>query len=151
MRIILKASKSAIVLLSALLSLTVFSAEKKECNFSLKNGHCVKISFDDVISRKKDARFHLSLFNKKSKNITNELKEFNLKLWMVMKNGHGHGSDEVVMKKNKGSIQFTNVWFLMLGQWHMKLTYKFDGKDFKASIPVCIMKNKDESRLGNCQ
>lgn len=147
----LKSFQYTLVLLGALLSHQVYSAEKSECNYELKNGHCVKVHFDDIISRKKDATFKLSLFNKENENITNQVIEFNLKLWMVMKSGHGHGSDEVVMKKNKESIQFSNVWFLMLGQWHMNLTYKYDGKELKGSVPVCIMKNKNDSRLGNCK
>ena len=119
------------------------------CQFDFKQ-FCLTLNFEKEISRKKSSDFTLEVF--KDGNRVALQKKPEIKLWMVMENGHGHGSDPVEMKElAPGKYSVKNVWFLMRGEWEVKGSLNLDGKKSDFSIPVCVGKTPKESSVGKCK
>jgi hypothetical protein len=90
------------------------------CQLSLSNDVCANIKFKNSISRKTDAEFEIHFTNPAGQVLSLD-KNPQIKLWMIMKGGHGHGSDEVKINKSGKKFNISNVWFLMLGKWKIKI------------------------------
>ncbi len=123
---------------------------KDNCKFRDSLDQCVSISFVEEISRRKDSKFILKVLKPNGDNITLSLNDLNIELWMEMKSGHGHGSDKVLVKKNKNNFNISNVWLLMIGEWQIKLTYTMQGKKVTATVPVCVGRKAKDSHMGHC-
>ena len=120
------------------------------CKYRNSLSHCVNISFVEQISRRKDSKFDLKVLKLNGENISDKVESLDIELWMQMSNGHDHGSDKVLMKKNKKIFNISNVWLLMMGEWHIKYKYSFKNKSTKGEIPVCVGKTPEQSHLGSC-
>ena len=143
-----------LVVLSGMAHSDNISAKSKPiCDYSFKDSNaCIRIEFKNGISRKSDSAFEVTFINPKTgKNI--ELKELpKSKLWMVMKNGHAHGSDEIEVTKMKNGVYLNkNVWFLMVGDWSLYIDAKIGQKAERIEIPVCVGKNSKKSFIGKCK
>lgn len=141
------------MLLTILLALSEVSYAKasKRCDHKFTKELCANIDFKAPISRKNDAKFILSFVDESGKTFTKPITP-NIKLWMVMKNGHEHGSDKVNIKQlGPNKFLVSNVWFLMLGQWSLKININYDGQSKEADIPVCLRKDVAQSKLGVCK
>lgn len=128
--------------------LVVWSFAVFSCEFSVEN-YCAQVKFNKGISRSYDSVFHIQFVDKETKKLK-FFDKIDLKLWMVMKNGHAHGSEEVKIMKDKTGYTVSNVWFLMLGQWYFNITLSGNGKQVLGDIPICVMKNSNSGRLGKC-
>ncbi|MAX66344.1 MAG: hypothetical protein QF441_05720 [Bacteriovoracaceae bacterium] len=125
-------------------------ADKKDfCQVKLSSEYCAMVKFDAPIGRKEDARFKFAVIDMKGHQIKLSKKP-KLKLWMIMDNGHGHGSDKLKIQAKKNHYLVSNVWFLMLGQWQLKIEVKLKGKTFKKDLDICVMKPAKLSKIGKC-
>ena len=125
------------------------SSISSSCQFEINKDLCINLDFKNGISRKTDSVFDIQIVDSKGQN--KEVKELGIVLWMVMKNGHEHGSDEVKIKPSGKKYSVSNVWFLMVGEWLLKVKFKHQGKLYKTDIPVCVSKNKTVSNVGKCK
>ncbi len=123
-------------------------AKRNSCHNIKNKNFCVKIKFLQGISRKSDAKFELKLFDKNNR-VVKLSSPPKIKLWMIMKNGHEHGSEELSIKLKNSDVLVENVWFLMRGEWQIKLNFD-KGPIFSDIVPVCIGKNPKQSYLGRC-
>ena len=121
---------------------------KSACPYKFDEG-CVEIVFDGPISRKNDSSFLLNFKDHNNKHMVLEQLP-NLKLWMVMSNGHEHGSEPVKITKKAAGFQVTNVWFLMRGRWLVKLDFKYKGNKRQMEIPICVGQTSQTSHVGEC-
>lgn len=125
------------------------SKSKPMCDFFLKKTKtCVNVNFLDGISRKSDSKFELEFLSDSKPIKLDQLPKS--KLWMVMKNGHEHGSEEVSIKINGTKYLNENVWFLMMGEWKVIVDTKYQGKNEQFTFPVCVKRKKDKSYVGKC-
>ena len=124
---------------------------KDSCEFPIGQNICAVIKFKNGVSRKNDSPFEIK-FETKDKKLIKIEKRPEMKLWMVMKSGHGHGSDEleIIPQKNGASYFVKNVWFMMLGQWQLKINLFHEGKSYNTELPICVYKLSDKSGPGNC-
>lgn len=136
-----------IILLSISFS---YAATDKKCQAKLSKNLCAKVEFDAPISRRTDAKFKIGFYDLKGNAIPQNVSPM-IKLWMVMKNGHEHGSDEVEIKRvSKHEFAVSNVWFMMLGKWKLIVEVSNKGQKSSADIPVCVRKDASKSAIGNC-
>jgi hypothetical protein len=101
------------------------------------------------MDRKKDSKFELSFLDKNNKTIKLDQTPL-VKLWMVMKSGHGHGSEDLKLSWSENVYQIENVWFEMLGQWKIKIQLMRSGKESKGEIPICVMRDSTKGHVGSC-
>ena len=83
--------KKFIIIIFALNSSTLWAA--KECHIKYANNLCAEISFVSGISRKEDSKFKVVFHKMDTAKVNFNITKFDLKLWMVMKSGHEHGSE----------------------------------------------------------
>ncbi len=128
-----------------------FSANSyaKKCEGYLVDQICFDIKFEKL-NRKEDSKFSLKISENDSGKVQ-AVDDLKVKLWMVMKNGHEHGSDPVKIENKNQVYQVSNVWFLMLGQWQLKISGKMGKKSFDVSVPVCVSKNPEINGVGECK
>ena len=125
------------------------SSISSSCQFKINKDLCANLDFKNGISRKTDSEFHFQIVDRKGQ--IQNVEELSIVLWMIMKNGHEHGSDEVKIKQIEKKYSVSNVWFLMVGEWLLKINFKHQGKVYKTNIPVCVSKNKTVSNVGKCK
>jgi hypothetical protein len=130
-----------------------FAAKEKSCDIKIKKLNlCMTAKFVDGISRKADSKFNLSFKNLKTNTQVKLTKAPQPKLWMVMKNGHEHGSEVVTAKINTdGSYLIENVWFLMQGEWKVFVDVTQAKLTEKTMFNVCVKRKKSESYPGKCK
>ena len=46
-----------------------------------------------------------------------------------------------IKKLSNNKFLVSNVWFLMLGQWYLKLKLKDGTKNIASDIPICVRKD----------
>lgn len=63
-------------------------------------------------------------------------------LWMDMGNDHGHGSAPLSIDPSEevNHFEISNGWFVMQGEWLIRVKFKVDQKDMMIQIPVVIKK-----------
>lgn len=120
------------------------------CQFVVEKGICANLNFTDGISRKNDSSFSIEFLGPDKKALTLK-KTPEIKLWMVMKSGHGHGSEKLEIQKIDQKYMVKNVWFLMMGEWQIKTKFIYGDRVVLATIPVCVGRNSKLSKLGKCQ
>lgn len=68
-----------------------------------------------------------------------KLSDLTVELWMDMGEGHGHGSSPVtITEKAPGKYVVTDAYFLMAGEWQVKVGYNFEGQHHEIIVPVII-------------
>lgn len=104
------------------------------------------------ITRKDASTFKLELFDStKSKRTPIKLEKMpKLHLWMVMKGGHGHGSETLKLKIDKNSYIVSNAWFLMMGEWQLKAELVHGKNTEKGIFPICVERKPSDSHVGKC-
>ncbi len=122
-----------------------FNSDSK-CQFK-QDDLCIVVKFENGISRKNDSPFEIK-FTEKNKAVLNKPE---LKLWMVMKNGHGHGSETLTIKASDKKFAVSNAWFMMMGQWSIVGSIKAERKLYNFSLPICVGRTASESHLGECK
>ncbi len=131
-------------------STQLFSASHEGCNIQFKDSTiCAEVNFTSPIGRKDDATFKLTFYEGKNKIILKT--KPNVYLWMIMKNGHEHGSEKLTQKIEGSDYLFSNVWFMMLGQWQLHVKFKHKGKDLSGLLPICVKKSSKNSYHGLCK
>lgn len=127
-----------IVLVIGLLLVSVnlyANQEIKECYSSVE---CVKIKFVEGPKAKVDSKFILK-FESESTPIV-KIENLQVILWMLMGNGHGHGSAPTQISAiGENEYLIENVWFVMKGKWDIKINFKSDGVNQELKIPVEIL------------
>lgn len=138
-----------VILFCSLISLR----EAQACQYLASDQFCVEVKFDKEISRKSDSKFTLRILEKLTKKTLVLDSPPKIKLWMVMKNGHGHGSEKLkISEKNKTPIYLVeNVWFLMKGEWKIKVEFFVKGVKHQQDLPVCVKRYSKDSHLGFCK
>lgn len=130
---------------------SALSASACSVEFS-KLGVCAKVNFTKDIYRKTPSAFELEFVKNKQKQKINLDDRPDVKLWMVMRNGHEHGSDPVTIKKiSKAKYLVENAFFFMLGTWQVYVTAKLNGKSEKSVFDVCVKKDYKKSYIGKCK
>lgn len=140
-----------ILLLTGVFSLS-FSAYSKECKAKLiKENLCVKVEFLKPANRKEAASFKLIFKDSKGRAIMPKPK-LEAKLWMVMKSGHGHGSEELKLEKKKDHYLVSNAWFMMLGTWSINIKLVDDKNKAVDSTKynLCIRKESTKNTHSKC-
>lgn len=120
------------------------------CQIELGKDLCVRLNVHGTISRKQAARFDLKFFTKDGKKIDKFDQKPEVLLWMIMRNGHEHGSDPVKVTAMKSGYQVSEAKFLMLGQWQIKLKLKYQGKTVSGFIPFCVRQDVSKSAVSRC-
>lgn len=70
-----------------------------------------------------------------------ELSLVKVELWMNMENGHGHGSAPVVVDQVANNIfQITNAYFIMMGEWVVRIQFSGANGLETIEIPVYVGK-----------
>lgn len=129
----------------------IVHAKSKKCEYAVGELYCAHISFTGKISRKQDSSFLLKITDRQGK-ITPLDRPPKVWLWMVMKSGHGHGSDDVKISPHKTSgYLIENVWLLMMGTWQIKGEIAVAGKKYSFYVPVCVGKSAKDGHLGKCK
>jgi hypothetical protein len=121
----------------------------KSCQFLLNENLCAKVQFKNGISRKVDSKFEINFLDLNGKEIV-LVKPPEIKLWMVMKSGHGHGSEKLKITKGNNNYLVENAWFLMVGEWQIKLELEYKGVKLQEEIPVCVRRKAEDSKVGTC-
>ncbi|WP_413294373.1 FixH family protein [Bdellovibrio sp. HCB185ZH] len=68
------------------------------------------------------------------------LQNFKVDLWMNMGH-HGHGSSPVDIVENANGVYLvTNAWFVMPGQWNVRIDFNLNGQAQHLEIPVWVSK-----------
>ena len=117
-----------------------------------KAGLCASINPTTPISRKSEVKFHLSFYEDKAKTkVLKLLKLPEVKLWMVMKSGHGHGSEELKITSTKDGFEISNAWFLMVGDWQVKIKFDYNGQEYAADANICVERKAKDSFVGRCK
>jgi hypothetical protein len=129
------------------------AAQAKKCELTVDGLNlCMVPKFVDGVSRKSDSKFTLLFKDLKTQNVVELDKQPVPKLWMVMKNGHEHGSEVVTVKRTKKGIYLIeNVWFLMQGEWNVFVDITLNKVIKKSAFKVCVKRKKHESYLGKCR
>lgn len=137
------------IILIVLVCANLNFAKAAECKNKIAKNLCAEIEFEKGISRKADSSFILSFKNEKGEivNLDNDPK---IKLWMIMKGGHGHGSEKVKIEKINKKYRVTNVWFLMMGEWQVKLDLNYQKTNMKSDLYVCVGRSTKESFAKKC-
>lgn len=67
------------------------------------------------------------------------VQDLSVVLWMQM-GGHGHGSSPVTIEDmGKNHFRVTEAYFVMKGQWLVKVAFKLNGVAHKLEIPVQVL------------
>ena len=105
------------------------------------------------ISRKESGTLKLEFFESSEKKRTPVVLEKTpeVSLWMEMSNGNGHGSEKLEIKLKGSAYIITNAWFLMMGDWELKVKATHKGKTVLSSFPLCVERKPSESHVGECK
>lgn len=134
----------------ALVVSTVSQVSHAVCNVELSKELCAKVEFQTPITRKRSSKFQIDFYDAKKKALIKLDKDPVVKLWMIMKNGHEHGSEKLVMARNKSGYLISEAWFLMLGEWIVRGEYTYKGKVIRKDFFLCVKRKSSESGLGKC-
>lgn len=105
------------------------------------------------ISRKESAKLKLEFFDTKSK-LRKAIKLETIpaaSLWMEMADGKGHGSEKLKIEIENTSYIISNAWFLMMGQWELKVKVTHNEKTQLLSLPICVGRKPADSHVGKCK
>ena len=105
------------------------------------------------ISRKKSGKLKLEFFETKSKKRTPiKLEKIpEVSLWMEMASGKGHGSEKLEIEEKNSAYMISNAWFLMMGDWELKVKTSHNEKTSLNSFPICVGRKPSDSHVGKCK
>jgi len=96
---------------------------------------CAHLGFEQKLNSSTEGQFKAHVMAANGAEVQN----FKLDLWMEMGPGHGHGSSPVdVAPLARNMFKITNAWFVMPGEWQVRLFFTLDGQAYKIVIPVQI-------------
>jgi hypothetical protein len=108
-----------------------FAASEKAEVCSSQTTICSEIQMDKPFTSKEEGRFRLFLKNGEA-----EFKKVDL--WMQMGN-HGHGSSPLaVTQVAPGNFDVTKAYFVMKGNWQVRVRYRLGSLEEVLIIPVMI-------------
>lgn len=119
-----------------------FSALANAHNYHTKNycsnydqTICAHIGYDEEFSTQKEAEFMVDVVSPKAE----RMKNIQIELWMDMGSGHGHGSAPVQWTdEGSGKYHVTNAYFVMAGEWQIKVAFDIEGVAQEIIIPVPV-------------
>lgn len=115
-------------------SLTAVAEYKSESVCSQNSKVCVTYKTDAPFTTSQEARFQLFLESSDQK----EIVFVKADLWMQMGH-HGHGSAPLgITRIAPGHFDVVNAYFVMLGTWQIRVTYKQEDRQETLVIPVLI-------------
>lgn len=124
-----------IFVLTTFLLMNPFSAQAQASEYCAKNEKpsCIQLTQENPFTSQSEGEFDLQILE------PNEIFDLEVILWMDMGGGHGHGTGPVEIQ-NLGSNRFhiRNAWFVMKGQWFIKLRFTSADRLQEISIPVAI-------------
>lgn len=138
--------KFTILFLTLLLSMSSFAGfeNKNEgeihspnyCS-SVLTKSCAHLKFEDYPTTTKEGEFIVHVLPEHSSTI---IKEIKVSLWMDMGNGNGHGSAPVEVLETEELNHFfvQNAWFVMKGNWLVRISYLENKIEQKIEIPLTI-------------
>lgn len=105
---------------------------------SVKNTQvCVHLGIHEELTSEKEAKFIIHALTPGDALVT----DLKADLWMDMGHGHGHGSAPLTLKDlGTNHILATNAWFVMMGEWQVRVEFTFEGEVHQVIIPVYIKK-----------
>lgn len=105
---------------------------------SVKNENvCVHLGIHEEMTSEKEAQFIIHALIPDAGIIQN----LQADLWMDMGHGHGHGSAPLTITQRKPNIYLaTNAWFIMMGEWQVRIQFELNGETHQVIIPVYIKK-----------
>jgi len=127
------------LLLFAALSLTAGTSFAHDhsttvCSPTNKNV-CAHLGLDKPLNSKEEGVFMAHVMTPNDTLVQN----FKLDLWMDMGSGHGHGSSPVDMNDlGKNKFEISNAWFVMPGNWLVRMDFEFEGTHQHLQIPIVI-------------
>lgn len=125
----------AIIVLLATFGQCVFASEEIQRVCSEKTSVCASYKTDFPFATKQEGRFQLTLEASDSK----EVSLVKVDLWMQM-GSHGHGSSPLkVTPVLQNEFDVTKAYFVMKGQWLIRVTYLQDRFQETLLIPVMII------------
>jgi hypothetical protein len=68
-----------------------------------------------------------------------------------MKSGHGHGSEELKIRPVANGYEVSNAWFLMVGDWQVKMKIDHKGQSYAADAHICVERKAKDSFVGRCK
>lgn len=96
---------------------------------------CVSVFHDEVFNSSDEAHFKVRV----SAPLDSVLEKVKVKLWMNMGGGHGHGSSPVKMTKlDDGDFQIDRAYFVMPGQWLIKVSFEISGSTYAFELPAKV-------------
>ena len=98
---------------------------------------CVHLGIHEELTSEKEGQFIIHAMPADGGVIQN----LQADLWMDMGSGHGHGSAPLTITQSKPNIYFvTNAWFIMMGEWQVRMQFELNGETHQIIIPVYIKK-----------
>lgn len=143
--------KKFLIILSLFLFTQVNTAysQTAKCSGYKSDNYCFNLKFEKI-SRKSDSKFSVEIIDLKTSEKIKP-KKLAVKLWMVMKNGHEHGSEDVKIETKGDGYFVSDVWLLMLGEWQIKISGLIGKNTFNVSVPVCVKRDSSKSSVGSCK
>lgn len=96
---------------------------------------CAHLGFEKPLNSSAEGKFMAHVMTPANQDI----QDFKLDLFMDMGGGHGHGSAPVELKAlGKNRFAVSNAWFVMQGEWLVRLDFEFDQAHHHIEIPIEI-------------
>ena len=118
--------KLSVLFMALAYSLNLWAAPIKEttCN---NQGACVEIESVTDLVVKKESSFTVTLLDN-----VESVDDLKIYLWMIMPNGHEHGTAPLKITSLGGNKYLCEkAFFVMKGKWQIKVEYKVNGQDQK--------------------
>ncbi len=116
-------------------SSSAFAAKAGESSTNLCNEAatvCAHLDYTTDINSSDEGKFIVVLQTPQQQAVQN----FKLDLWMQMGH-HGHGSSPVeISDLGQNQFSITNAWFVMPGQWNVRIDFDVQGEHQHLEIPV---------------
>lgn len=108
----------------------------QKCSIEFKSlMTCAQVQFAKAPNSNEDSAFTLKLESHHALDI----KKVSVELWMDMGHGHGHGSAPVTIEQlDAATFKVSNVWFVMMGQWQIKVKIETQNGEETGILPVVI-------------
>lgn len=129
----------SLLAVSGLFAMSASAAEDHTAEVcSVKNTQvCVHLGIHEELTSEKEGKFMIHALTPADAPVSNVKAD----LWMDMGHGHGHGSAPLTLKDLGGNhVLATNAWFVMMGQWQVRIEFTFEGETHQVIIPVNILK-----------
>jgi nitrogen fixation protein FixH len=95
---------------------------------------CIEITFVNTPNTTDEGEFNLMISSPNNEMVQN----VKVDLWMQM-GSHGHGSAPVQLKSlSNNNYKVENAWFVMKGEWQIRVDFEVAGQIYKLKLPVQI-------------